>query len=522
MAVAQGRVVTRQAVLGPARNAARAAAAGIAISVSARLLPGVPLWTLRVTGRRGRRRASVSRGRAWYARNRARQLWYSASRNQTARHRTLIQNLDRTLERQTARILQTEPDPTEIQRRLATVATRFAGAPRPRPLVGIRLDLQPDRGDLDANRTHMTWRYALGPNMTTGRVRVRVTPIYPLGRTRDLTHYLLRTAQPPIRDLGPYELSAHRITQQQRFVYAPDNATWGTVAYQARRWRACRDTIQFIPERREWNGAQRHFVRSGGNQALAERRARSMRGEVIALSRAATRRSIVQALLQYQDARRPRPLRSVNTEETFGGHTVERHVFGTGEGIQNIEDLARRAAFGEIVVRGRIRQHGGGRNPSAFARLRDANIALRAAAREIGVLWADLRDALASVNPAGGSFDWPIVTPPIHAVRARRAQGNMFPPAERPRYLRWRAPAGRPAGAGTRPLIAEHVAQPAPSRWSRWAARQPAAGPGAPQPAAPLTTISYHIVDRAQLVVRPTTRTGASGWFVLTLYPRIP
>lgn len=521
MGVAQGRVVARNVFLGPARNAARAVAAGIAISVAARPLPGTPVWTLRVTGRRGRRRSSASRGRGWYARNDARQMRYSASRDQTARHRRIIRNLDRRLENEAARIVRTEPDPTVIQQRLSAVAGRCAAAPQPRPLIGVRLDLRPDRGDMDANRTHLTWRYALGPNMTRGQVRVGILPTYALGRTRDVTHYLLRTARPAVRDLGVYELAAHRITQEQRFVYAPDRVVWSTAAYQGRRWRACVNTVQFIPERRRWDATQRRFVQ-GLNEPLADRRARFMRGEVVALSRATTSRPIVEALLTYQDARRRRPLRSVTTEERLGGHTVERHVFNAGEGIQDIEGLARRAAFGEIVVRGRIRLAAGGRAPSAFPSIRHANIALRGAAAEIGILWTDLRDALANPTTPFATFAWQIQTPPVSAVRARRVQGAVFPAAERPRYLRWSAPVGRPSASGRRPLLSEHVAVPAPSRWSRWAARQPVVGPDAPRPNEPLTTISYHVVDRAQLVVRPTTRAGASGWFVLTMYPIVP
>jgi hypothetical protein len=537
--VARQQVVPREAVLGPARAAARGAAPGISIRVAARHLPGLPMWTLRVTGRRGRKRASVSRGRGWYGRNNARQPRYSAARDQTLRHRRVIETLDQRLTRRAEVILRNEPDPAVIQERLAPTATRFAGAPSPRPLTGVSLDLTPDRGDLNAQRTRLTWRYALGPNMTRGSIRVAIVPTYTLGRTRDLTHYLVRTARPRINNLGPYELSARRITQTQRFVYAPDPAVWAAAAYEAERWRACREAVLYVPERRQWNTDQRRFVASPGEQALANRRARSMRNEVVNLSRADTRRGIVEQLMSYRDARAPRPLRSVSTEEGYGGrwlylsttgamagtvqrgagrgHAVERHVLGTGEGIQDERDLARRAAFGEIVVRMRIVAAGGARNASAFASLRDANIALRAAAGEIRILWNDLRTALARRVLDLGNLAWDVTTPPVNAVKARRTQGGVFPAAQRPRYLRWRFVGARPAQAGTRPIHGGDVGSP---EWTGWAARQPA-GPGAPQPTAPLTDVTYHNATRAKLVLRPTSSAGASGWFVYTLYPAV-
>lgn len=532
VALARAAVLPRPQILQAARVAARAAAPGIAIRVATRHL-GTHMWTLRVTGRRQRRRATVTRGRAWFGRTLARQARYSAARDQTLRHRRLVETLERRLEQRARVILRNEPDPDRVQERLAPTATRFVATPSPRPLVGIRLDLQPDRGRMNASRTRLVWRYELGPNMATGRVDVGLLPPpYLTGRTHDLTHYLLRTARPAIRNLGPYALSAHRITRMQRFVYQPDPVVWGgsTPDRETMRWRASRDDVLFVPEHRQWSMDQRRFIASPGEAALARRRSRSMRAEVVDLSRAATHRSIVDAIMSHNEARTPRPLRSLNTEERFGGrwlyapdvvggapvaragsaHIVQRHILGLGVMADRV-GLARRAAFAEIVLRGRIVSGPGSgvglaRNATAFASLRDATIAMRGAAAAIRGLWRDLRTELAHRILNTGALSWPVPTPPFDAVRARRAAGAPFPARERPRHLRWRYDARtrgytvpRAAADGRRPI---HQFDPTPG--------------------VPLTDLTDHLgVTSVTFAVRPTGMAGAHGWFLYTMYPNI-
>jgi hypothetical protein len=510
-------VIPRNRILSIARSAARTAAVGISIRVSIRNRSR-RMWSLRVTGRRGRRRASATQGRAWFGRDRNRRPHYSAAGDQRARHRRIIRAIDSEIDRRAAQIMRDTTNPRRIHGRLEPHIRTAESRPRPRPLSGIRLDVKERRYALTSNRESLRYRYELGPNVEDGDMEAPIVPRYRRGRIRDTNHWLLRNARPPIRNLGPYVLIARRINANQEFAYSPSRNVWNRPNYQARRWLACVDSIQFQPERYTWNVGERRFTQHQ-NQRLARGRAQQMRRRVVDLLVASTDARVVHGLMSHNDARTRRPIRSLDAEERFGGHTVERHVLGHGiGGIQNVEDLARRAGWGEIVIQGRlgrsIIRRPGGRAPTAFLNLRNANLALSSARRELSILWRDMRTEFARKQRRNPSLVWDVDTPLVRGARARRIDRNFLRRAERPRYMGWRVHGGRAPNEGNRPLFRQHVTGVTPSNWNTWAAGNPAA-----DPTAPVTELTFHVVRKARVVFRPSRNPAAKGFFLLTMYP---
>lgn len=223
--LARTRVVPRNQVLQTARGAARSAAPGIAIRVAARHI-GTHMWTLRMTGRQGRRRATVSRGRAWFGRDERRRPWYSAAPDQTRRHRRAVEHIAQDLGREARRIAEHEASPREIHRRLSPDVRREEASPTPRLLTGVRLDVDENHFETDRRRTELHYPYELSPNMAKKTLPpIPITVTYPTGLTDNTGHFLATSADPPIRNFGPYFLQAEALTSTTHSHFVPITST---------------------------------------------------------------------------------------------------------------------------------------------------------------------------------------------------------------------------------------------------------------------------------------------------------
>jgi hypothetical protein len=528
-ALARQRVVRRNQALHTARSAARSAAPGLSMRVATRHL-GPRMWTLRVTGRRGRRRATVSRGRAWFGRDERRTAWYSAAPDQTRRHRQAVENLDRNLQRRVDEIVRREPVPRELHRKLQPDIRSRERQPQPRLLSGVTLDVDESRYHWDRQRQQIEYHYRIGPNANGGLIVQDGVPTYPGGPTWDPAHWLLANADPPITSTGPYCIVATPLPKMSsdQIKYNPcQNAAlpggddWSRPALHNSRWSACLPNTRYDPEFYVWVATNRRFERQPRREMTrVDKRVKGMRNQVVNLSANQTDPDTVEAIIDYRNGQTSRPANSIDVEDGFGGHIASHHVLSRRGGVDSLRALAVRAAFelvpavGGILVPAPL-------DPdvpvaSAFLNLDDANRALRRGSEVLGQTWRRgphyRRDAVAR----GNRFDFVFAIPPTeYRVASRRGLGGHAPPV--PPYAH---PGDRPAylqggGGGDRPLS---NADDEVRQWRKWWRKIRL---GAPPPPDPLSLVTRGTTDKARIVIQPHTGKGSGGFYVRTLYPEL-
>lgn len=536
-ALAHMRVVPRNQILSTARGAARGAAPGISIRVAVRHL-GTHMWTLRVAGRRGRRRATVTRGRAWFGRTRSRQARYSAARDQTPRHRQISRGFERRINEVSRRESRHVRSPDRVAHGLRADVRRIESAPSPRPLQGIETDideLHPRQGHDESRRFALRYRLRIAPNSFETSIWAHLTEPRYHGEwaewnprhvllARDADTYMLSSAH----DFGPYDLetprwdtSRHEPIRPPRFRLRPEYARYGGIGggNSTRRWAACTNTANVRAERLSWSVRDLQFNRGARRADLVNERTtlpgmfsymedRRSGAAVGHTHGGAARRA--HAIAAYQGGRRPRPLRGTLSAEDAhpGSHIASHHVIGAG-GIPSRRHVAWRAAFDQQIGPLGLdltAVSAQGRN-GAFESSGAAMSALALAHRLIAGRWGSLRDVMIS-------DDWPDMTGRVDATNtfAVDSTGGRHPQSERPRYLTstFRSVFTTPF-RGVRPLYDRDVTS---IEWVGWASRNRSVA----QPTRPLA----HVVrrSRAFFLVRNTLDPGGwHGWYFHTLYP---
>jgi hypothetical protein len=547
-ALARTRVVRRTQALETARRAASTAAVGISIRVAARHL-GTRMWTLRVTGRRGRRRATVSCGRAWFGRDRRRQPWYSAAPDQSRRHQRIRGGIERSVERASMRESKHILDPDRVAQNIEDDIRRIEAAPEPRPLIGIRTDVDEKhhrRGHDERGRFALEYRLTIAPN-TNGRPIVaglevpRYTgewaewnPRHPL-LTVAANTFALRN----VEEFGPYDLSTpdwdqrnHRPVREPRFELRPEYARYGGIggSHSDRRWSACQAATQFRVERLRWNlrrvafehgrGIRRDLVnarveRRGMFSFMEDRR----NGQAVArgLGGVAAR---AEAMAGWRAGREPRPLKgTLSEEDSFRdpqivdrrSHIRERHVI-CPTGLPGRRHVAWRAAFDQQVGRtgiDRAAPSSNGRN-AAYESERNAMTSLRLARNRLAGNWQRLRDELLPETPEP-EFTGRVAAADVFAVNR---EGDRHSVRERPRYVAsdFRLAFPSESFQGVRPLFPADVNS---DEWRRWADRHRREA----RPKNPLTKEVTR--ELAFFLIHATSHDPGTwyGWYFLTLYP---
>lgn len=297
-----------------------------------------------------------------------------------------------------------------------------------------------------------------------------------------------------------------------------------------------------------------------------------MRALAVALDQTQTDAGTVGALLSNPNPEQPRMPTNLDAEDRMGlgGHGASRHVLGTGYGVDNVTDLAFRAAFDHIVepdfsagganrfVRAPVPGNAplGGPRPgvaSSFRDLASANAALVDAFRTIVRGWrragSEYRDAIA--KPYGKADPEVTLRSPVRVVIAERPSTTThtsqvsapLPTTDVPQYVGHPGAGlahvksnGAPVSAavqaawaaltaaGLRPLSSDPAERARYRAW--WRANHAALGLPARPPGwrtmagQPLTTLRERNTRRVQLVVFGTHQhSPAHGLYVKTFYP---
>lgn len=498
------------------------------------------MWTLRVTGRRGRKRATVTRGRAWFGRNEARQPRYSAAPDQTRRHRRIARGLERRIERASLQRSEHVLDPDRVAERIRPDIRQIEDAPEPRPLTGIQTNVDeahPRRGRDEQGRFALGYHLSIAPNSfeATLWANLREPSYRDEWANWDPRHDLLAQGQNTFvfgsaHDFGPYDLwtpewdrARHEPKEAPRFKLRPEYSRYGGIggANGRRRWAACTAGANIRAERLRWNSAQRQFERGPTRQDLVNERLQRSgmfafmedRRAGAAVARAQGGASArAQAIAGWRGGQEPRPLKgSLAAEDDHPeSHIEARHVI-SARGMPSRRHVAWRAAFDQQVGRTGVDRgapSSGGRN-GAFESATSAMTALRLARNHLVGRWATLRDLFLPDTPAGELTGQVAATDTFAVDRI----GERHPIRERPRYLQ---PVFRSVFTsrfqGVRPLYDQDVGSP---EWRGWASRHRSEA----QPARPLTRVV--IRPRAFFLIRPTDDAPGTwyGWYVHTLYP---
>ncbi len=513
---ARTRVIPRSQVLSTARSAARPAAAGISIRVAIRHR-GTRMWSLRVSGRRGRRRASTTMGRAWFGRDRRRRPHYSAARDQRARHRRIVRNLTDRMQNTINRIGRDEFNPRDIHREAQGPIRRIEAALRPRPLQGIDVDVQEAHYDraVRNGRAHLEYHYSIEPNTNGSNIYLGLpAPTYTQGwANHNLSHPFLRDADPRIRSLGPYDLTAppwnaatHQPYSPPRFRLRPGPRYVGTGgAVSRRRWSACLRRSRFTVERYEWRAAEVQFVRVGSpDPNLVDSRVDHMPKYAADGTNHPEIAPYVRGMLRHDEGRRPRRLRNLTVEEGYGppgaAHTIRNHVLGLAPGIRTARHMAWRAAFGEVPGHAHaplLDPTTGAWNPaSAFRSLAAANREAQSLYDELAANWITERDRLAIGRQAAmsGRTDG----------RSVLAYDNNIQGADPPAYLE--------------PVFAAEF----PWRPTPWTGSNPLiTGDGGNPTLPPLAVRRSSAGARAVMYVKRANQPPNIGWYIHTLFPDV-
>jgi hypothetical protein len=531
-ALARHRVVHRKAALQAARSAARSAATGISIRVATRHLGAATakLWTLRVTGRRGRKRATVSRGRGWFGRDERKVAWYSAAPDQTRRHRRVLENLEGAADEEARHYRGRDQSLKALHRALNPVLRRLEQRPRPGLLAGLRLDVQEARFDPKNRQRELRYHYSLGPNALVGSFPVEAPDKTNKTPTYDVNHPAVAHLNP--KDFGPYQLMSWDPTQMSTvrpkdldkvaksyFKVSPPVA-WQAItqAGDAIRWEGCLEKTPYEPESYEWDddyktdpavtpGFKRALDR---NNKLVGQRVRWIRQRVLDAATSNTNEMTVGEICRRYDGRYPRAT-NLHQDERLGGHTIARHVLGTGGGVQDERDIAIRAAFEKIpgsttppaapgpalFEKSDLK---GGLVASAFRNEGAATRAAKTAREHLSKTWTTLPSTRNHLARTTDSIEFRINAPPADLVAYERRRPKPHPTGDLPAYVPYGPRRIKPA-KGRRPLYeADRAASGASPRI------QPLTNP-------------VTLIGRVVVLVKATTAKGSGGWYILTMYP---
>jgi hypothetical protein len=327
----------------------------------------------------------------------------------------------------------------------------------------------------------------------TARVHRAADDPVVLAPTYDLNHPWLVASG--ITDLGPYQF----MPAQTKFVVSPQ-PSFKSSSDNAKAWAALLKTTTYEPEKATWKPRgdligkptlekDGKFDLGAAQDAVVEARAGKARAWV-----SQNNLKWAEAMVSYKDGAEPK-LAAITDHEGVGGegHTVERHVLGTGK-IKSERDLARRAAFNEFFpAEGKA---------SVFKDTAAADTAAKAIHGAMSASWLSLRNTiLALKDKVGGAGHEMTGAKPANVVALEREAGVKDTDPQ-PAYLG--------LGVGVRPLFAEDVNS---NEWKTWAALNTVTA----DPTHPLT--KSFTPAKTTAFVRPTESLVTGGWFFKTVFP---
>ena len=310
-----------------------------------------------------------------------------------------------------------------------------------------------------------------------------------LALTTDLNHPWLKAAG--VTDLGPYAFMPAYV----KLILKP-TAVFKESSDKANAWQALLKGHTYQPEKVTFKKnvakpeLEKDVTASMGeaNAVLVEKRAKAARGWV-----SKNNLGWATAMSSYKDGLEPK-LAAISAHEGVGseGHTVERHILGSGD-FKTERDIARRAAFNYL--------HPAEGKATVFKTETSANAAAADIHGTMKGSWLSLRNTILALKDKVGGAGHEMTGAAATSYVAFEAE-NGVSDSDKPAYLG--------LGAGTRPLFAEDVNS---KDWKDWASvNKDIAEPGKPltKPFAPSKTTAF---------VRPTVETTTGGWFFKTLFP---
>lgn len=181
-------------------------------------------WTVEAKVRRRIRPVGVAtHGRGWRLRHRL-TTWYTTAGDQDSKHRRVVRDADRRIEREAADIERQTSDADEISRRLRPVIDRIEDQPNPRLLDGLTFDINERRPHLRlrGRRRWLEYHYSIRPNTSDGEIEIGLANIR---ETRP------RFGSTTSRNFGQ-SMVVHPLTRHpldflgEPAERAPDNDTW--------------------------------------------------------------------------------------------------------------------------------------------------------------------------------------------------------------------------------------------------------------------------------------------------------
>lgn len=132
---------------------------------------GLDGWRIQArASRRGDLSSTQYHGHGWRARDENRRWWYTTAGDQGRHHQQVIQNADRSIEEEAARIERETSDSDEISRRLRPAVRRIESQPRPSLLQGLRFEIDENHPRLETHgrERSLNYRYSITPNSLIG------------------------------------------------------------------------------------------------------------------------------------------------------------------------------------------------------------------------------------------------------------------------------------------------------------------------------------------------------------------
>jgi len=529
---ARRRVINARSMRNLLRRTPVARPPGVRVSITIDH-QGRDLWRVRASARKGVRRATQHHGRGWRARGERRDWWYTTAGDQDRVHRRVVDNLTSNLNNRAQRILENEPDPRQIHRRLVPDIQQFERRPRPNLLQGIRLSINENQfreGRNRRNREVLKYRYTIQPNSSEGEIEAAVLPRrMSQNPTYVLRHHLLRTASPTIRNLGPYQLNPNNVGTpgQSPFFQVRPSRGWASDRMRRQRWRACVNQTDYTLEKYRWNEGRNQFVRGDASiQSMVTDRVRRMRTYVrhpnVNTPPAFIAQPEVNAILSHNQGRSPRPMSNSLVEDgrESTSHFLERHILGTAPGIQHPHELAVRAVFKHIPgTSGWVPLPNSSSTASAFSSLSVSNRALSRLHGRLRQAWLTERDAIIQALDTS-SFQTHSVFLPLSGLsytsvkkQTGASPSSGLPPgAPNGSNVPYKLPAYRYAssgGIGVRVLTNQDLLSGA---WLTWSSNNSSLAN--PSPMTMVNTLS-------RVVFRIHPSASHQGWFIVTMFPSI-
>ena len=446
-------------------------------------------WWIEVTAKKKkqtsqRKKSAPRRPVGWIATGKSKAkpgptTWYAAT-DQRPKHKTLVKKLDTDLEALAQTKSKQSPDIKDIHLFLKTKMTDAEDKVSKEMMHGISIDVDEnvfEQAKDDQNQPALLYPYTISPNAKRKKLRISVSKReerYPTGQ------FVSRRSLKNLWD----DCSAKHTTLQAK------DGRWETG-----------------PEKQE----------------------RAMMAQKELKRRLSSKKHTVHAILSHEEGYYPRLITNMNTEENYGGHSLQRHVIGSGAAhlMHSKTHLALRAIAGFTGFPDSFPmaqwpsdlnyEMGRSRKSSAFSSTKDSLKAAQTAREELVAknrkLWIDVRNDLETTaisdRKSHPRFKIPIASAyESLRVNDKMARGRFSPGMtetekvdQRTREAQARFHDGIIVGAtGTSPLF-----------------------PGDPHARAAISGNSELASDTTlkEIEVRLaySTKNSAKGWYVNTIYP---